>query len=241
MTFEKEILGFFEWLMKLIEKYGYWYLFKLVIFVVSVIITIVFVSKYFVGPCINENVKEAISQNSTENEQQSTEDHRVGMQMRGIITPKIAILLQKTLTDMGADRAFVIELHNGSNNTAGLPFIHCTMTYEENVKNIEPIGEDYQNLSLSRFNLPNYFHEHDLWFGEVDDFSEIDSKVASRMKSNGVTYLAIASIRNEENEIGYYGFTYCNGKQPKNTKEITEQMLRSAQVLSKLLDKDDKF
>lgn len=239
MSLEKETLGFWERLMKLIEKYGYWRLTKVVMFVAFVIIVLLG-SKRFVETYNFERQKEIMSQIMTENDQQRLEEHHEQMQKREDIKPYVKSLLQETLTNMGADRAFVIELHNGSSNAGGLPFMHCTMTYEEDRKTIESIDEDYQNLSLSRFNFPEYLHKHDIWIGKIDDFVVIDRKATSRMKNNGVTYLAIATIRTEENEIGYYGFTYCNNKEPKNTQEITEQMIHSVQELSKWLDRDVK-
>ena len=175
-----------------------------------------------------------------ENNQQLFIEHNEQMQIRRKIKPLVTELLKNTISEMDADRAFVFELHNGSNNTAGLPFIHCTMTYEETARNIEPIDEDYQNLSLTRFNFPEYLHKHDLWFGTIEEFADIDKKIASRMKNNGATYLVITTIRSEDSEIGYFGFTYCNDKKHKKDKDMMEFMVNAVQKLSKLLDKNTK-
>ena len=172
-----------------------------------------------------------------QNNQQLFIEHNEQMQIRRDIKPLVTDLLKNTLNEMDADRAFIFELHNGSNNTAGLPFIHCTMTYEETARNIEPIDEDYQNLSLTRFSFPEYLHEHDLWFGTVEEFADIDKKLASRMQNNGATYLVITTIRSENSEIGYFGFTYCNDKKHKDDKDMMEFIVYTVQSLSKLLDK----
>lgn len=237
MTLEKESLGFWERLMKFKDKYGYWNLIKLVLFV-AFTITLLFLAKNFGENYSFERQKEAISEVMDQNTQQLFIEHAEQMQIRRNIKPMITDLLKSTINEMDADRAFVFELHNGSNNTAGLPFIHCTMTYEETARNIDPIDEDYQNLSLSRFSFPEYLHKHDLWFGTIEEFENIDKKIASRMKHNGATYLVITTIRSDDSEIGYFGFTYCDGKKHKDNKDMMEFMVHVVQKLSKLLDKN---
>ena len=236
MSFEKETLGFWERLIKFKDKYGYWNLTKLVLFV-AFAIAVLLLAKNFGENYSFERQKEAMTEVIEQNNQQLFIEHNEQMQIRRDIKPLVTDLLKNTLNEMDADRAFIFELHNGSNNTAGLPFIHCTMTYEETARNIEPIDEDYQNLSLTRFSFPEYLHEHDLWFGTVEEFADIDKKLASRMQNNGATYLVITTIRSENSEIGYFGFTYCNNKEHKHDKDIMEFIVHTVQSLSKLLDK----
>ena len=236
MSFEKETLGFWERLIKFKDKYGYWNLTKLVLFV-AFAIAVLLLAKNFGENYSFERQKEAMTEVIEQNNQQLFIEHNEQMQIRRDIKPLVTDLLKNTLNEMDADRAFIFELHNGSNNTAGLPFIHCTMTYEETARNIEPIDEDYQNLSLTRFSFPEYLHKHDLWFGTIDEFEAIDKKIASRMRNNGATYLVITTIRSENSEIGYFGFTYCNDKKHKDDKDMMEFIVYTVQSLSKLLDK----
>ena len=236
MSLEKETLGFWERLMKFKDKHGYWNLTKLVLFVAFAIV-VLFLAKNFAESYSFERQKEAMTEVMEQNNQQLFIEHNEQMQIRRDIKPLVSDLLKNTLNEMDADRAFIFELHNGSNNTAGLPFIHCTMTYEETARNIEPIDEDYQNLSLTRFSFPEYLHKHDLWFGTIDEFEAIDKKIASRMRNNGATYLVITTIRSENSEIGYFGFTYCNDKKHKDDKDMMEFIVYTVQSLSKLLDK----
>ena len=237
MSFEKETLGFWERLIKFKDKYGYWNLTKLVLFV-AFAIAVLLLAKNFGENYSFERQKEAMTEVIEQNNQQMFIEHNEQMQIRCNIKPLVTELLKNTINEMNADRAFIFELHNGSNNTAGLPFIHCTMTYEETARNIEPIDEDYQNLSLTRFSFPEYLHKHDLWFGTIDEFEAIDKKIASRMRNNGATYLVITTIRSENSEIGYFGFTYCNNKEHKHDKDMMEFIVHTVQSLSKLLDKN---
>ena len=237
MSFEKETLGFWERLIKFKDKYGYWNLTKLVLFV-AFAIAVLLLAKNFGENYSFERQKEVMTEVIEQNNEQMFIEHNEQMQIRRDIKPLVTDLLKNTLNEMDADRAFIFELHNGSNNTAGLPFIHCTMTYEETARNIEPIDEDYQNLSLTRFSFPEYLHNHDLWFGTVEEFADIDKKLASRMQNNGATYLVITTIRSENSEIGYFGFTYCNNKEHKHDKDMMEFIVHTVQSLSKLLDKN---
>lgn len=234
---KEEILGFWERLFGIKNKYGYWQMIKLVLFV-GFTIAFLYMAKNFGENFTFERQKEVMTEVIQETNLAKFEEHAEQMEMREQIKPYVSELLKNTISTMACDRAFVIELHNGSNNTAGLPFIHCTMTYEEDARDVESIDEDYQNLSLSRFNFPEYLHKNDFWYGSLDEFEEIDKKAATRMKLNGASYLVIATIGTGTNEIGYFGFTYCEGHQPKNEKEILGFVVDNVQKLVKWLDKD---
>ena len=150
MAFERETLGFWERLMKFKDKHGYWNLTKLVLFV-AFAVALLFLAKNFGESYSFERQKEAINEVMQENNQQMFLEHEEKMEQRRNIKPYVTEILKTTVTQMKCGRAFVIELHNGSNNTAGLPFIHASMTYEVVAQGIEPIDEDYQNISLTRF------------------------------------------------------------------------------------------
>lgn len=240
MAFERETLGFWERLMKFKNKYGYWNLSKLVIFV-AFTVALLFLAKNFGESFSFERQKEAINQVMRENSQQMFIEHEEKMEQRRNIKPYVMDILKTTVNEMGCGRAFVIELHNGSNNTAGLPFIHASMTYEVAARGVEPIDEDYQNISLTRFVFSEYLHQHDLWFGPIDEFVEMDAKMGGRLKHNGATYLVITTIRSNSCEIGYFGFIYYKEHELDfANKENMEFILHSVQELSKLLDKDLK-
>lgn len=240
MALERETLGFWERLMKFKDKHGYWNLTKLVLFV-AFAIAILFLAKNFGESFSFERQKEAINEVMQENSQQMFIEHEEKMEQRRNIKPYVMDILKTTINEMGCGRAFVIELHNGSNNTAGLPFIHASMTYEVVARGIEPIDEDYQNISLTRFVFSEYLHEHDLWFGTIDEFIELDPKMGGRLNHNGATYLVITTIRSEACEIGYFGFIYYKKNEHDfANKENMDFILHSVQKLSKLLDKDTK-
>ena len=182
MEFTKDFLGFWKGLTKFINEQGYWKMTKVVLFV-SFTICMIYLAKSF-GESFDAKMvfqKEIVKEAIIESNEQSKLYHSEQMQIREEIRPQVSQILKESLSKLHADRTFVIELHNGSNNTAGLPFIHCTMTYEEVAKGIEPADEDYQNLTLSRFSFPQYLHENDFWCGYVKDGDSIDAKIAKKL------------------------------------------------------------
>lgn len=238
MALERETLGFWERLMKFKDKYGYWDLTKLVLFV-AFAVAIVFLAKNFGESYSFERQKEVMVEVLQENDQQMFLEHNEKIEQRRNIRPYVMEVLNNTLIEMGCGRAFVIELHNGSNNTAGLPFIHASMTYEAVGRNIEPVDEDYQNISLTRFVFSEYLHKHELWYGTIDEFIKIDPKMGVRLQHNGATYIVMTTIMSDNYEIGYFGFIYYDDEKYNfGNKEQMEFILHTVQKLSKLLNKD---
>ena len=238
MDITKEAINAWKSLVKFIEEQGYWRLTKVILFV-GFSVCFLYTMKN-IGDTISADVifkqKTVVTDAINEIDNFKSVEHAEQMELRRDIRPKVSELLRHTILTVDADRAFVLELHNGSQNTAGLPFIHCSMTYEEDASDIEAIDEDYQNITLSRFNFPEYLHKNDFWYGTVDEFEKIDKKIADRMRSSGANYLVITTIRTKYNELGYYGITFCNGKTPKSTKQLMAHLLITVQDLSKLLD-----
>ena len=238
MALERETLGFWERLMNFKDKHGYWDLTKLVLFV-AFAVAIVFLAKNFGESYSFERQKEVMVEVLQENDQQMFLEHNEKIEQRRNIRPYVMEVLNNTLIEMGCGRAFVIELHNGSNNTAGLPFIHASMTYEAVGRNIEPVDEDYQNISLTRFVFSEYLHKHELWYGTIDEFIKIDPKMGVRLQHNGATYIVMTTIMSDNYEIGYFGFIYYDDEKYNfGNKEQMEFILHTVQKLSKLLNKD---
>lgn len=238
MALEEETMGFWERLMNFKDKHGYWNLTKLVLFV-AFAVALLFLAKNFGETYSFERQRDAMVEALKENEYKMTLQHNEQMEMRRSIKPYVMEILNKTLLEMGCERAFVIELHNGSNNTAGLPFIHATMTYEAVARDAEPVDDDYQNITVTRFVFSEYLHNHDLWYGSIDEFVNFDPKMGGRLKHNGAKYLVMTTLRSDNNEIGYFGFIYyTEQKHYFGSKSQMEFILQSVQKLSKMLNKD---
>lgn len=223
---EMEHVGFLERMIKMMDKYGLWKIFQA---------TLVLAGFLYIMYNV-QNLPEIVSGAFSRQSEIRQEEHDAAVEIRRAIKPNVDILLKEALSTMNADRAFVIEMHNGTNNVAGLPFIYGEMTYEEVRDRIHHVDEDYTSINLSRFNFPMYIEHNHMWYGTVEELSEIDSKIAARLVSNDVTFLAIISLHGVSNELGYFGFTLCNGKKAPEDNDIDKCLMTTAQKLSGLLD-----
>lgn len=231
MALEGEQLGFLEKTVKLVEKYGLFKIFK-ALFVITIFVYVMCNGADLIEGIVQRVTKDAIKDEMVE----KTRIHDLALEKRQHIKPEVDRILASALSSLNADRVFVIEMHNGTNNVSGLPFLYGEMTYESVADGISHIDDDYMNFSLSRFSFPTYIEKKHVWVGSIDELSELDDKLAKRLLSNDVTYLAITHIHGIKNELGYFGVTYCNGKTPKEKDEIMVKLMEKTQKLSTLLD-----
>lgn len=230
MPLEGEQLGFLENVINIIKKYGIWETLK-AIFIIGLFVWVMY-NAHNVGSIVKDVVQTEFKAHAEQVEQ----EHSDALDIRKKIKPEVDDILKSTLNALGADRVFVMEMHNGSNNTSGLPFIYGEMTYEQVTNGIEHIDDDYININLSRFSFPLFMEREHVWCGDIKELSKVDDKLAKRMESNNVTYFAIMHIYGVSNLIGYFGVTYCNGRKPKGMKEIITQLTMTTQQLAIMLD-----
>lgn len=223
---QMEHVGFLERMIKLMDRYGIWKIFQA---------TLVLAGFLYIMYNV-QNLPEIVSGAFTRQSQITQVEHDAAIEVRRSIKPDVDMILKDALSSMNADRAFIIEMHNGTNNVAGLPFIYGEMTYEEVRPHIAHVDEDYTSINLSRFNFPMFIEKNHMWHGSIEKLRTIDSKIAARLESNDVTYLAIIELHGVLNELGYFGFTYCNDKRTPEIKEIESHLMSVAQKLSILLD-----
>lgn len=171
-------------------------------------------------------------------EERHRNEHSAALEFRLKIKPQVDNVLKSSLDDLKADRAFIVEMHNGNSNSSGLPFLYGEMTYETAREGVDDIDNQYTNVNLSRIPLSLYLENNKFWLGSCDDLAKIDKKLAARCFSNDMQYLAICTIYGTNNEIGYYGVSYTSTSiKNKPTKEaILKSLLISSQKLSTLLD-----
>jgi len=162
-------------------------------------------------------------------------EHDTAVERRRNIKPQIDAILFETMNTLNADRIYVIEMHNGTNNTSGLPFIYGEMTYEQTRRDVEHVDEDYMSINLSRFEYPLYLEKNQIFCGTIDDLSKIDKKLAFRLKATNATYVGGVAMNGVENELGYIGITYCNSE-PVGRQEIIRVLSIASQKLTALLD-----
>ena len=170
-------------------------------------------------------------------EQFKEKQHTAEVDKRLEISPKINFILEKLLVSTRCDRAFLMELHNGTNNLNGLPFLYGDLTYEQ-VSNdeLDYISDFYVNVPLARFPITQKLFEDGYWYGTVDELANIDKRLASRIKINNGSWIALILLKGQEHYLGVVGVSYTDSAQVK--KETVGKQLRTAAINTiTLLDK----
>lgn len=224
-------LGFFERAVKVVDKYGGWKVFQSIMFVGMFLFFI-----YYIPIITKSTVQQTTIEAMHTVNKDKEEMHIQNLEQRRQLQPKVDAILESFLTSAKADRAFIIELHNGSNNLNGVPFLHGSVTYDASVDGLDGIDEEYQNISLSRFEMSTYLHKNFEFIGTIDEMSKIDKKLAAKLKSNDVKYIAITTLHNGTNEWGWFGVLYNRTTDIPSEKDLLNQMLINAQSITKELD-----
>lgn len=223
-------LSFFEKAVKIVDKYGGWKVIQAIVYV-GLFLFIIF----YVPAMTKVTVEKATMQSIETADKNKEEKHIKNLENRKAIQPQIYSTLTAVMNKTNADRAFIIELHNGSNNLNGVPFLHGSVTYEKTRDGVENIDEEYQNLSLSRYDFAAYLHNNFSYFGSVKELEKIDKKIALKLAANGVEYVAVTTLHNGTNEWGWFGVLYGNDKKVPQEREITNELMITSQTIAKTL------
>lgn len=215
-------LSWLQEMLKIIDQYGCFKIFKaLLIFVIS---------SYFIYLTFNpEIIIEKYMKYQTQQH-----DNAVAFRIKN--EPQIRVLLKELMMDTGADRSFIIELHNGTNNVSGLPFIYGDMSYEEVNKGVTHVDEDYHYLSLQRFPFFGLLFNDGIWYGNVNELEKLDPKLALRLESNGACELGVVVVYGREKEIGFLGVSFVNNCGKQDETQMKKTIRKYAQKLSPFLD-----
>lgn len=221
-----EGMGFIEKGMELLEKYGFIKLAKLgLVFLIGSYM-------FWLGTNQDKVLERVLDKKNIE--------HARMIEHRKKVEPQVKLYLKQLLLETNSDRAFVLEMHNGTNNPSGLPFQYAEMTYEEVTDGTQHIDEDYRSLNLSRFDFPTYLHKKKIWIGSIEELALVDERLAQRLKNNDVTYAGFVLLRDDESELGFLGVTCLKGHE-HNENDIIESLVdKSQQISSKLSAKNIK-
>lgn len=219
------ILNLVDPLIKFIKNFGLIRTLGYLLVIVCVVFTVINVSH------MDQVVERAIYKN----QQEQIEAHDRAVEKRYENSPKIDKILNEVLYKYGADRVCVVEMHNGTKNVAGLPFIYGEMTYEACRDGILPVDADYTQFNLSRLSFPTFMFEHNAFCGAMNEVNRIDDKFAERLLVNNSTYLCGYTLHGANNVIGYFGVIWCGGA-PEETNQLMKDLAAYAQKLAILLD-----
>lgn len=158
-----------------------------------------------------------------------TEQHDNLVRSRLAADSDIRLILSKTMHNTNADRAWLIEFHNGNKNlTTGLPFLFGSMRIEETKDSIPNVDEDYADFSLSKYKLIAKVLDEGFFYGNIKDVQSIDKRLYYKFQSNDINEIALLTIYNEDKPAGIVGLSFCNNKQMD--KQLVGKRIRSAGI-----------
>ena len=156
----------------------------------------------------------------------STEQHDQLVTTRLSADSDIRHILSKMIFTTNADRAWLIEFHNGSKNlTTGLPFLFGSMRIEEVRDSIPNVDEDYADFSLSKYKLVSKVLDDGFFYGGLNDVQEIDQRLYYKFQANDINEVALLTLYDGEKPAGIIGLSFCNDK--KMDKQLVGKQIRS--------------
>lgn len=222
-----ENLSLFEKIVKMVDKYGWFKILQAILFVGFFLFVI-----YYIPAKTKVTVQKTTIETLELVNKTREIEHLKGIERRREMQPQIKTILKTLLKNCKADRAFIVELHNGSNNINGVPFLHGSVTYDVAVEGLEMIDEEYQNLSLSRFEMAIYLHTNLNFIGNINEVKQIDKKLGAKLVSNEVKYLVVSTLYEGGKEWGWFGVLYNRDNDIPQEKEILNYLLITSQSLT---------
>lgn len=132
-----------------------------------------------------------------------SEQHMELIDKRVQNTPYINTYLDALRIEAGVtfNRACIFEFHNGSNSVAGLPFYWGDMTYESTDNNKPGTRDNWNSVSLTRYNFIIQFFREGYFIGSIKDIERIDIKFAHKLSEDDITYLVMLPILDDSGRI----------------------------------------
>ena len=188
---------------------------------------------------IVQRVVDDIETNRQECKRKQEDEHNDLIKKRFASSPIIRSELKDLLIKLGATRASICEMHNGTNNLSGIPFLYLDMTYEEFAPNkVEMVTDEYKNFNMVKYPfIANHINDG-IWVGSIDDVRQEDPHLASKFEFSGSNYGALVVIQGTNAIIGFLIVTFKDKDNVPNKRTIISAITSTAQVISTLLDKD---
>ena len=217
----EKTLGIFEKILELFKKYGAFRMIGTVFF-------FVFFS-WMTYIALNPNVV------FEKYEKYISEVHEVSIDYRMESAPVVRAYLNQLAMGTGAERAYILEFHNGKSNPSGLQWQFGDLTFIND--GTDDISDEIQNVSLSRYNFANLMHDKGCWAGSIDELTNIDERFYNRMRLNGGVYFAFQMIYGSNmKEIGILGVSFMADEQIPDKAELLMEVHKYASAISPLLD-----
>lgn len=216
-------LGWLERLLELRGRYGFFGILQglLLLFITGLLVLLLF----------NPGIVMGIYTRYVETE------HSVAIERRFKADADLHVILREMLVRFDADRAYIVELHNGSKNLgSGLPFVKGDMRIEEVRDNVLHVDTEYKEFSLSMFSFISYLFTNGVYIGAVSDMQAVDSRLYYKFMSNDVRGVACIALYYGRMPLGILGLSWCGREMPSFDDKVHVFRGYSTQVATILSD-----
>lgn len=167
-------------------------------------------------------------------EEYAEQKHAESFYYRMKASPQVQSYMDQMRLESKGMRTFIIEMHNGKYNAAGLSFNYGALTYESVSEGYDSVLDDYIDFSLERYPTLGRIYEEGYWSGTVDELMKKDKHLALKLESNDVEYFAATMIYGMKGDIGFIGVTYDHTD--INVTKTKQILVKYAMKISPLLD-----
>jgi len=206
MNGARGLIGALGKFMKGIKDYNVFELLKVLFAVLVIVFAVSFVRK-------PEMYVDKVSYILESRENRLEREHASEMYRRDIADQNIRGYLRELARASGADRAWLLEPHNGkSNSTSGLTFSYLDLTGDE--PNPDRSDVDYLNrnefrdIPVSEYPLAGEIYRTGRWWGPLDSMERLDRKLYYKMRAQGMNECAVMAARNKERHVCIVGLTW---------------------------------
>ena len=215
-------LGMLEKSLNLIKQYKLWDFVKafIVVFMVSIMVF-----------CISNPSKVfEYFQNAGKKAHEELIEHRLNQ------THKIQSSIDRLLFKVGASRVEILEMHNGNNSIAGLPFLKATATYEALNDNVMPVSNQYNGVNLSLIPFATTLFNDGYWCGNTEDMKQIDKSLCYRMLSNNTEHFAATVIYGVDKPIGFLFVTFEKIPEGHSCEDVKKEINKTAMEIGVMME-----
>lgn len=166
----------------------------------------------------------------------SDQQHKELLEKRMKNNEKLHLKAEQLLYRINADRVMILELHNGLENAAGLPFSKCSATYEALNMGVKPIADQYQSVNLSLMPFATFLFEKGYYCGNVEDLAQIDRGLYYKMMANETTHFAACVVEGVDNALAFIFVSFKAIDDDHKCEEIREAVRHIALEAALLLE-----
>lgn len=165
------------------------------------------------------------------------EKHNEMVKYRISVDPYISNTLKDLLINTEASRACIFEMHNGTNNLSGIPFLYADMTYEEVENGMDYVSDEFSDFNLTKYPFFAAHYDDGYWFGNVDDIEKVDRKLAYRLRSSDSNKIAVMVIHGGDTTIGFMVVAFKDVDTDVVKDNVLMELSSASQKVSAFLSK----